>query len=118
MTHEEVGVAAALPDQVGDPHGLFHRVRIGVHEDGAVVEALGRVHEDVGHVPAMQFAFILLHLQPLVIAAVLGMHLAKRLHGEVEDQFEVGHAPGDRATFQRGDESFARGHEYAPGALL
>ena len=109
VEHEEVAVAGLLADQVDQAHGLLDVAGIRVEEDGVVLVALGRGDEEIGHVVAVQLALLLLHLVPLPIVAVGGMHLAEGLHRQEEDQLEVGHALARRrrAALQRGDETIS-----------
>jgi hypothetical protein len=89
VTHDEVAVAGLFTNDIDQPNCLVHVVRVGVNEDRAVVEAFGSGDEDVGHVVAVQFAFLLLHLPPLAVIAMRRMHLAEGFHREEKDQLEM-----------------------------
>ena len=110
VAHDKVAVAGALADQVDQVQRLFDGVGVGVNKDGAVAVAFGRGDVDIGHLAAVQGALLLLHLPPLRVVAMGRVDLAKRLHGEEEDQFEVRHQPGQWAAFQCGNKAFARLH--------
>jgi hypothetical protein len=70
--------------------------------------ALGGGDVQFSHVTTMKLSFPFLHLQPLVIIAMQRVYLAERFHREIEDQFEMGDAAGERPPFQGGDETFSR----------
>jgi Acetyltransferase (GNAT) domain len=122
VRHEEVPVAGTLADQVHHPLQLVVRGGVGVDEDGAVLEALGRCDVEVGHVPPVQLALPLLHLEPLLVVSVDRVDFPEGLHRQEEDELEVRHPPGGRPQFQCGDHAFARRHgefgpAYQPGVV-
>ena len=76
-------------------------------EDGAVFKSLGGGDINIGHVAAVELAFVLLHLIPLVVLPLRWVDFTKSLHGQEEDQFKVWHAPAQRTPFQGRDETLA-----------
>ena len=81
-----------------------------MQEDRIVLVALGGGDEHLGHLVTMQMALLLLHLAPLPVGAMGGVHLAERLHRQIEDQLEVGHPAWQWAPFQCADETLSRQH--------
>src|ERR1019366_3942264 len=81
-----------------------------VDEDCAVLKALGGGDVEVRHVAAVELPLPLLHLQPLPVIPVARMHPAERLHGEEEDELEVGHPSRQGPALEGCDEAFAGCH--------
>jgi len=54
----------------------------------------------VGDVPPVQVLLAGAHLPPLAERPVLGVKAGQGLHGEIEDQFEMRHAPGRLAALE------------------
>ena len=86
-------------------------VGVGMQKDGIVLEALRRLDENIGHVRPVKLTLFLLHLIPLVVAAMGGMNLTKGFHREEENQLEVRHTSDDGAAFERGNKALSGGHD-------
>ena len=109
MAQDEIAVAGLLADQVDQAQGLLDRVRVGVDKNRVVLVALGGHNKDVRHLTPVQLAFLLFHLRPLRIIALGRVHLSEGLHGQKEDQLEMGHPALDRPAVKGGRETLAGG---------
>jgi len=109
VLHDEVPVIGSLADEFDQPGALFERIGIGMHKNGAVLVALGGGNVQFSHVTTMELSFPLIHLQPLVVIAMQRVDLAECFHRQIEDQFEMGDATGERPPFQAGNKKLTRG---------
>jgi hypothetical protein len=70
MLHQEVTIARLLTDDMDQASTLLKGSRIRLYEDSAVLVALCNRYVDIRHILAVQLAFLLFHLKPLLIVSM------------------------------------------------
>jgi hypothetical protein len=72
-----------------------------------VLVALGGHNKEFRHLAPVQLALLLFHLRPLGITALGRVHLSEGLHGQKEDQFEMGYPALDGLAVEGSRETLA-----------